>query len=113
MAGGVYYDEKRRGGNNANPFVHVVEQATSKQNRKTLLIVGGIITTLLLWSTFGGISQPKVGHMLVQECVPHNQKLNPHSSTNDRHSSFRKTIMATRLLYLTSPSNHQNRSTTD
>jgi len=61
MAGGVYYDEKRRGGNNAIPFAHAVEQATSKQNRKTLLIVGGIITTLLLWSTFGGISQPKVG----------------------------------------------------
>ena len=111
MAGGAYYDEKRKGGNNANPFAHVVEQATSKQNRKTLLIVGGIITTLLLWSTFGGISQPKVG-VFWQRNVSHDQKLNRHSSTNVHHSSFRKTITATKLLCLISPSSHQNRSTT-
>lgn len=61
MANGVYYGEKRSKNHSSNnPFAHIVEQATAKQNRKTVLIVAGVIGTFFLWSTFGGFSQPKV-----------------------------------------------------
>jgi len=62
MANGVYYGEKRTSKNHSaiNPFAHIVEQATAKQNRKTVLIVAGIIGTFFLWFTYGGFSQPKV-----------------------------------------------------
>jgi len=61
MANGVYYGEKRSKNQSAhNPFAHIVEQATAKQNRRTVLIVAGVIGSFLLWFTFGGFSQPKV-----------------------------------------------------
>lgn len=61
MANGVYYGEKRSKVHAPNnPFAHIIEQATAKQNRRTVLIVVGVMGTFLLWFTYGGFSQPKV-----------------------------------------------------
>jgi hypothetical protein len=110
MAGGAYYDEKRNRKGGDNPFGHMMEQATSKQNRRTVLIVCGVIVSLLVWSTFGGFSQPKVGD---DRYEPRDVRLMQLlSSTNGHHSSFLKTITVIRVLYHTLRSNHQRPSTT-